>query len=980
MNSARRWPAVVSFLVAAVSIILLPLCTQIRAQSSASIEGRITDQNGALVPNAEIKALNQAIAVERTTTTDDSGRYQINALPVGEYRIEVRAKGFQTEVLPRILLEVARRVAHDFQLHVGDASAEVTINDDNGMLEQAGLSAGHMTDRRTVQDIPLNGRHFIDLGLLSPGSVTPPQNGNLSAPTRGQGAQGMNTAGNREDNVNFQINGINFNDLINNIIVMLPPIGGLQEFKIDNTAFSAEYGRNSGSVVNVATRSGTNQYHGELLEYFRNDWLDARNFFDFTSSQAQPFKRNQFGGSIGGPLLLPRFGEGGSEVCYDGKNRTFFFFTYEGLRQRQVVNLNTVVLSDQQRLSVSDPIAKELLNLIPRANLVDSSGVARFVGATPANVEVDQWSFDVSHNLGAADRLHGYYALQRDDRNEPTLLGNTLPGFGDIRKNLKQILTLNLTHVFNTRTVNEARFGFNRFSFVGSARAALNAADFRISNGVTEPIGLPQINVAGGFNFGGPRQVPQGRGDTSFIVSDTLSRFSGRHSVYVGGEYRRFYSNFFMTDVGVFNFPSIASFTQGVANSFSITFPSTASSIVQSAIDLFAVDSFKWKSNFTIELGLRYAANLSPSERFNRFVVFDPERASLLRVGVDIDQVYQSNLKNFQPRIGFAWDPFKNGKTSVRVAYGLMNEQPLINAVLNTTTNPPFATPLGVTGAVRFDNARALATAGGIAPITVDHGYDNTYVQAWNLNLQRELTRDLALMVGYFGSKGTHLRISRNINQPINGVRPFPRLSQASPILPGAALGNITQVEGTGNSSYNALWLSADKRLARGWQLNASYTWSRSIDYNSLSSPPTAVTVQDSYNLLGDRGLSDFDARHRFALYGIYEWPFRGNRLKEGWQLGAIVQLQTGNPINIITSNATVNGVANTLRPDVNGPVEIIGAVDRWFDTNAFTAVPRFGNLGRNVIVGPAFSNVDLSILKNTRLNENLTLLEKSIR
>lgn len=917
--------------------------------------------------------MNRAIGVARTTLSDAVGHYQLTALPVGSYRIEIRAPGFQTQVLEDVRIEVSRRMTQDFELRVGEPAEQVTITSTNGMIEYSTVSVGHLIDRRMVQEIPLNGRHFIDLGLLVPGSVTPPQNGNLSAPTRGQGMQAMNTAGNREDNVNYQINGINLNDLINNIITLMPPIGSIQEFKIDNSTFSAEYGRNSGAVVNIATRSGTNAYHGELIEFFRNDALDARNFFDFTSSQAQPFKRNQFGGSIGGPLSLPRFGEGGPALSYDGTDRTFFFFTYEGLRQRQVVNLNTVVLSDQQRLSVTDPIIKQLLALIPRGNFIDSSGVTRFVGVTPASVEVDQWSLDINHNLSGNARLHGYYALQRDDRNEPTLLGNAIPGFGDRRTNFKQILTLNLTHVFANATGNELRFGFNRFSFVGAAAAPLNPADFQIRNGINEPVGLPQINVAGGFNFGGPRQMPQGRGDTSLVVSDTLSRLRGSHSIKLGGEYRRFYSNFFATDVGAFNFPTIAAFLRNEANSFSLTRPATSSSIAQTAIDLFVLDSFRWKPNLTLDLGFRYELNLPPTERFDRFIVFNPEQVSLLRAGRDLDQVYQTNAKNFQPRVGVAWDPLKDGKTSVRAAYAILTEQPLVNTVLNTTMNPPLATPLTFTGLVRLDNALALAGSAGIAPITMDHDYENTYVQSWNLNVQRELPADVVLMAGYFGSKGTNLRLSRNINQPVNGVRPFVRLSASSPILPNTPLGNITQVEGTGNSSYNALWVSTNKRFSEGLQLNVSYTWSRSIDYNSLTSPIT-VTVQNSYDLRGDRGLSDFDARHRLVCTGIYELPFTGNDLVEGWQLGTIVQLQTGNPVNIITANAAVNGVANTLRPDVNGPVQVIRDVDGWFDTSAFAAVPRFGNLGRNVILGPGFNNVDFSVLKNTTLTDDLTL------
>jgi hypothetical protein len=224
------------------------------------------------------------------------------------------------------------------------------------------------------------------------------------------------------------------------------------------------------------------------------------------------------------------------------------------------------------------------------------------------------------------------------------------------------------------------------------------------------------------------------------------------------------------------------------------------------------------------------------------------------------------------------------------------------------------------------------------------------------------------LSVGYFGSKGTHLISRRNLNQPINGVRPFTRLSQSSPILPGASVGNITQVESAGNSSYNALWVTSSQRLAHGVQFNVSYTWSKSLDYNSFSTG--GIIGQDSYNLRGDRGLSDFDARHRFVVNGIYDLPFNGNSFVEGWQLAAIVQIQSGSPVNIITSNSTVNGVANTLRPDVTGPIATIGSVDQWFDTSVFRAVPRFGNLGRNVVIGPGFSNTDFSVIKNTTLRE----------
>jgi len=236
--------------------------------------------------------------------------------------------------------------------------------------------------------------------------------------------------------------------------------------------------------------------------------------------------------------------------------------------------------------------------------------------------------------------------------------------------------------------------------------------------------------------------------------------------------------------------------------------------------------------------------------------------------------------------------------------------------------------------------------------------------------VQRELPATVALIAGYFGSKGTHLILRRNINQPIDGVRPFQAESASSAIAPGATLGNITQVESTGNSNYNALWISVGRAVARGLQINAAYTWSKSIDYNSLSSQ--GIVVQNSYDLRGDRGPSSFDTRQRFVVRGTYDLPLRGNRFLEGWQIAGIFQAQSGNPINIVTTNSTVTGVVNTLRPDVTGPIAIVGTADRWFDTTVFRPVARFGGLGRNRIIGPGFNNTDLSIIKRMDVIEGV--------
>jgi hypothetical protein len=1005
-----------SFVLLLTAAIVAAASLPALGQSTAVLRGTVTDPAGAVIPNATIVVRDQATSLERTTQTDSDGNYQIAALPVGTYRVEAQAKGFQTGALPALVVEVATTLVQNFQLKVGDVSQQVVVTSDAPVIESATTSVGTVINQRTVQEIPLNGRHFVDLGLLVPGSVTPPQNGFLTAPLRGQGSFGLNTAGGREDTVNFMINGVNLNDMVQNQITFQPSINTVQEFKVDNSTFSAEYGRNSGAIANIATRSGTNQYHGELFEFLRNSALDARNYFERTPHPA-PFKRNQFGFNIGGPVVLPHFGEGGSVVGYQGKNKTFFFFSYEGTRQRQGLTISGVTVPTvAQRAAVVDPVIIKLLPLIPLPNV----GASSFSGSATAPVNIDQWTGDVSHMLGVNDRMHGYYAFQRDERGEPTLQGNNIPGFGDTRRSHRQIFTFNEIHTFGPQLVNEARFGFNRIHILFSPNAKLNPVDFGIQDGVTDAIGLPQMVVGGGgLNMGGPAGFPQGRSDTTYVFSDTLSYLRGNHSFKFGGEFRRFYNNNTNRDTGTFTFANTTAFLADVANAFASTPNEISTAIAQGALGLYIQDNFKIRPNLTFELGLRYDWLMSPTERFDRFVDYVPEINSLVQVNHGIAPVYHTNWKNFQPRLGFAWDPFRDGKTSVRAAYAILADQPVTNLVTGNATNPPFAfnlaLPAGATTQMSNATSPGHAAPGStVSPSSSDPNFDNAYIQSWNLNVQREVAPSLAFTVGYFGSKGTHLRLTRNLNQTflnaaLNPVRPFPTVAASSPIAAGLPLLNITFREGTGVSSYNALWVTGTKRLSRGLQFNASYTWSKSIDYNSQSSQ--GVTLQDSYNLRGDRGLSDFDARHRFVISGLYELPFHGNQLKEGWQLSLITQSQSGNPVTLLAGNAgaigaipaananSLTGLA-TLRPDVVGPITIAptaatGVIGvQWFSgavcdprpggtCPAGTAVIlpvafvggktiyHFGSIGRNTVIGPTFNNTDFSVTKRTEFGEN---------
>jgi carboxypeptidase family protein/TonB-dependent receptor-like protein len=969
MTRMKYGRAIVAFFAA------IAMATPAWAQSTGAIQGNITDAQGSVVPGTTVTVRNVATGVERSVVSDAAGDYLAPSLAPGPYRLEARLSGFQDQ-LREVDVEVARTAVVNIRLTVGALSEAVSVTASTPVIEIATTSVGQVITQRTVQEIPLNGRHFVDLGLLIPGSVTPPQNGFLSAPLRGQGSFSFNTAGNREDTVNFMINGINLNDPAQNQITFQPSINTVSEFKVDNSTFSAEYGRNSGAIVNIATRSGANDVHGEVFEFARDTRFDSRNAFNAEPDAKSLFRRNQFGVNLGGPIV---------------KNRTFFFGTYEGLRQRQGIDINSGVLRDDQRAAVTDPVSKQLLALIPTATEIAKTGEGRFKGSATAPVNIDQWTGDVRHNVSNADAVHGYYAFQRDRRGEPTLQLNTIPGFGDTRQSHRQIMTLNETHIFGSSLVNEARFGFNRINITFEPNAQLNPTDYGINDGVSSAIGIPQITVVGlGLNFGGPAGFPQGRTDTSFVFSDGASYLHGNHAIKFGGEFRRIRADNFTSDTGTFQFPSLAAFQTGLGNNFSITLGDRPSNVRQQAVGLFVQDTVRPSPSVSLDLGLRYDGIMGPTETEGRYVVFDAVSNSLVRTA----NPYETG-HNLQPRAGVIWNPSKDGRTVVRGAYAVMVDMPVVNVVTPTSANPPLAVPLTFSGNIRLDSAAATALAQGLAPNSVDPNFQSGRMQTWNVNVEQQIGPALGVMAGYFGSHGDRLRITRNINQFVNGVRPFPKLSQTSAILPGGVLGNITETDSLGWSNYKGLWLTANERPMKGLQFNTSYTLSKSTDTNSLSTG--AIVVQDSNNIGDSEGPSDFDVRHRFVINAIYELPFKGNRAVEGWQLAIITQAQTGGPLNIVTAIPTFTGVNNTLRPDLIGDPSIIGSPTPWFNNTvcdpriasgagscgagAVFALPvsangvfHFGNLGRNAIRGPGFSNTDFSVIKNLTLAGNARL------
>ena len=971
-----------------------------RAQSTASLQGSVTDAQNAVMPGVTVTIKNTATGIERVAVTDGAGQYVAASLQPGHYTVVAHLEGFKDQAGETDLAPAQTGVLN-LRLGLATLAENVTVTGASPLIDTATVSVGQSMAERTVQEIPLNGRHFVDLGPLMPGGSTSPQNAGLSAPLRGQGSFSFMSAGNRETSVNLMVNGINLNDLSNSQVTFQPSINTVSEFKVDNSTFSAEYGRNSGAIVNVATRSGSNQMHGELFDFYRDDKFDSRNYFNppslDTSGNVTPqsvFNRKQFGLNLGGPVV---------------RNRSFFFGSYEGLRHKQGVDLNSGTLTDAQRAGVTDPLARRLLQFIPAAN--DLTGT-RAISSPLAPVEIDQYTIDSRNNLRQNDDLHFYYAFQRDVRIESNAQGQTVAGYSDTRGGHRQIMTLNETHVFGPALVNELRGGFNRINISFNPNTLVDTSAIGINVGQTSmPIALPSITINGpGLNFGGPAGFPSGREVTTLAFGDTATYLHGNQIIKFGGEVRRVKHYGFSQDPGRFTYPSVAAFQQGLGNQFSITLGTQAFNAYVNAIGGFVQDSISVGSNIKVDLGLRYDYLPSPTEQDNKLVTFDPATASLLQIGTGGFTQVTKNGSDFQPRIGVIWNPTGDTKTVVRGAYAVMVNQSNTGYFTGETGNPPVVSPFSgqasgtAASNIRLDNALSQAGAAALAPSFTDPNFLPSRMQTWNVNVEREIG-GLGVMVGYFGSHGDRQRIPINLNQYVTpGVttnRPFNSLSAASPVLPGTALGNITESTSLGSSDYKGLWITANHRLAHGLQLQGAYTLSKSTDTNSYDG---TLTAQNNLDLAGSVGPSDFDVRHRVSINASWDLPFHGNRLKDGWQLVVVEQAQSGNPFNIVTNITTITGTA-TVRPDLIGPLPAIDphanndqngfpVSYQWFDGQTTVCDPRrtapasqqctsssifalpynadgvahFGNLPRNAMYGPGFGNTDFSIIKNVTL------------
>ncbi len=994
------------------------------AQSTATLSGIVTDPTGAAVPHAQVVLHSLATGLDRTVMTDGAGAYVVPSLQPGDYKVQVTAPGFSTDTIEKVTLQVAQSLTLNPKLAVASAGVTVQVESNAASrIESSTITVGQVIGRNTVQELPLNGRHFLDLTVLTPGGVVAPTTGSLTAASRGLGANSFITAGNREDSVNFQINGINLNDISQNQITFQPSIDTTSEFKINNQTFSAEYGRSDGSIVTVATRSGTDHFHGELFDYFRNEALDARNYFNRSYNPSTglplvgntgakaPLKRNNFGGSVGGPVW---------------KNHTFFLFSYEGLRQHQGILQNSPVFSAAQQAAYAanaeaDPIAAAFAALIPLPN----SG-STYVSFTPGPVQIDQYTGDVLHQIGQNDSLHAFYAFQKDVRTEPALQGDTLPGWGDHRAAHRQIGTLQYVHIFNSSVTNEARIGFNRISIAFTPANLIDPASLGIVDGLTGNVGIPQTTITDvGFTVGGPSGFPQGRNTTTGVLSDTVTMLKGKHTIKWGGEFRRYLLYSFAGNIGSMSLSSV-NLAKDVTPVFSIQPNIIDYRIYADAAAGFIQDNYRILPGLTLEGGLRFEWNGTPLEGENRISIFNPANVTLTRAGtngIPANGAYKQNY-NLEPRLGFAYDLFNNNKTVIRGAYGILVDQPVAGTVSILTGNPPFTTAVSYSNSaapIPMNNLFASAkAASGYALGWVNPNFRNAYVEDFNFNVQQALPWSMVASIGYYGSTGHHLLIRTDPNQangPTNApsLRPYLNLAADSPIAPGANIAsNIAEDNSIGYSNYNAMWVTLSKVMSNGLQFDMNYSWAKSMDINSLGSQGGSV-LPDSNNPSQNYGLSDFDVRNRFAANAIYALPFKGNRWVSGYRLEGIFQYQTGNPVNIVASSDGFNGNSGLIRPNLLKPItrhkqqiagsanvsyfanpgglayggavcdltnvtpacvyQIVGTQANATGATAPSAYTGLGDMQRNRGTGPGFTDLDLSAEKQTNLFKGLSLI-----
>ena len=952
-----------------VAFLVLVLASTAVAQiTSATISGTVKDQTQGVLPGVDVVVKNVDTGLTRSAVTDGSGYFTIPGLPPGAYETRASLQGFGS-VVERVTLAVAQEAGLSLTLKVTGTEESIIVVGTAAIVDTRSAAMSAVVTEKTISELPLNGRNYIDLALLQPGVNSFSEKDSTSSSNRGTklNINGMSFRSN-----SYLLDGANMRGYAGTATVSAAEttlgVDTIMEFRVVTNAYSADYGRAMGGVISLVTKSGTNHVRGSGFEFFRDSAMDARNFFD-RGDDPPPFTRHQFGASFGGPLQ---------------KDRLFFFGGVERLQEDLGITTTSFVPTDAARsgaLFPINPIVAPYLKLFPAANAGDASaaqgiGVFTYEKNQPTRENFYQGRFD--YTFSDTDSVFARYTY--DGADQSVTAG--FPDYGTDSVSRNQFFTTEYKRIFSPAILNTARFSHSRLRFE-QLPAFLSAPDLSFIAG-QDLMGVISIN--GFTSIGGTTNNPSTNNSFYWTFSDDLSYVKGRHLLKAGALAEHLRTNkLTATNIrGSYTFANLRSFLAGTPTRFVGVPPGAQLERVRpnTLFGAYVQDDYRATDRLTLNLGLRYEFYTIPAEANGldttlRDIVNDRS----FTVGPPFAR--NPSLGNIAPRLGFAWDATGDGKTAIRGGAGLYHDTdgPFNSAFGIASFSPPFAATATINNPT-FPRPASL-TAGAASARTLDYNIKQPYGVTFNVNLQRELAGHITATIGYAGSRAYNLMSAVEANP----VVPVIQADGAKFFAAGAprrntAFGPIDYRTNGGHSEYNSLQLSAQKRFSRRYQLQASYTLAKSMDnlQAQLNADVNNASVypQDPYDRDIDWARSDFDVRHVFQANFVWDVPGReGSALLDGWQFNGIVTLRGGVPFTAALGGTNWSRSGNTsredrpnLKPGVNPDAIVLGDPDHYFDTSAFVLPPQgtFGDAGRNTLTGPSYAMTNVSFVKNTRI------------
>ncbi len=987
--------------------IVLSLAGVVEAQTVRGVIGGVVkDPKDAPIADARVTLNNENTGEKRSVTTDLHGQFTFALVSPGHYQLASEVTGLpKTE--RTLNLEVNQEIQIDLPMIAVHPDLEV-VSAVAPLLRTETSAMGGVIDNRTITGIPLDGRNFYELSLLLPG-VEPPAQGSAGSV---RGAFAISVNGAREDANNFMLDGVYNGDPKLNGVGVTPPVDAINEFEVATSTYDTTFGRNAGGQISVVTQSGTNQVHGTAYEFFRNAALNATNHFAPSDQSDPKYQRNQFGASIGGPVK---------------KSKTFFFGDFQITRLAAGQTLLTNVPSALERKGdfngsglvaidpssgqpiqgnalpsfFQNPIGQAIANRYPLPNR--SLAGANFVSSPALTDHNDQFDTRLDHQVNEREHIFARYSFSDDALFTP-FAGSSgdslLPGYGLSVPSRAQNAALGETHVFTPALVNELRLAFNRVSNADLQEGYANGAGPDINKQLGLPqasknprdFGMSQVDVNGFSPIGDEITSPERGTTNTYQIADNATWIRGRHMIKFGTDIRFLQQNAYrdvesrgsIEFLGAYTGNPLEELLLGLPTEVIVGVANNAEHLRTHSYDFFVNDTWRVRPNFTIIAGLRYEYNSPAVDAADRANLYNPATGQLVPVGTSgmPRGGYDPDRNNFAPQIGFAWSPASHMGTVVRAAYGIHYDQSSLAPGEGLYFSAPYFTlnvgfPIQGFFTPSLSNPFVFPFPVPASATAFQPNLATPYYQQWNFGVQQQLGKSRVLEVAYVGTKGTHLIDSRDINQALPSLIPnAPR--------PNPAFNDIDIIESAANSNYNSLQVRFQQRLSAGLSALASYTFSKSIDdasgFFSTSADPNFP--QNSRNLGGERGRSDFDIRNRFVLSFAYDLPFaKSNRWIGGWQTFGVITAQSGQPFTVALlpniDNANTGqgqlGFGANQRPNVVGTAQLSDPSETaWFNTKAFAIAPpgQFGNAGRNILDGPGLTTVNWSIVKNTKLAE----------